>query len=99
MLTDRDRGWVKVKESLRRQRHVQDLLNRSRWSRRAKRVTMTGNARDEWRRTERPIREVEQAILTLDDGALDFWVEYRKREQQLIELYRDAGIRFGTEEA
>lgn len=99
MLRHHNRGSARVKESLRRHRHVQDLLNRSRSCRLAKRASLTGPARVEWRRTERPVRGVELVILTLDPGAPDFWAQQRVCEQRLTDLYRAAGISFTAEAA
>ena len=99
MLKHHHRGWARVRESLRRERHVQDLLNRSRSCRLAKRASLSGRARMAWRRTERPIRGVEQAILTLDAAAPDFWTRLHVCEQRLADLYRAAGITFSAEAA
>ena len=96
MLTHRERGWSTVRESLRRERSVHDLLQRSGATRLHRRVTVTEKDRSDWRRSERLIVATERSIKALDSSALDFWIEYRRREEDLVRLFHDAKVDFVT---
>ena len=60
------RDWSGVKESLRRERHVHDLLAKSGSTRLHQRVVASEDERDVWRTTERVIVETERSIRLLD---------------------------------
>jgi len=94
MLTQRDRGWSSVRESLRRQRSIHDLIQRSVSTRLHRRVSVSKEHAAEWRRLERLIVETEQTLTSLNPTALDFWTDFRLREAELIKLYHDATVDF-----
>lgn len=94
MLTRLDRGWSTVTESLRRERNVHDLTARSGASRLHRRVTVPATEKEDWRRFERLIVEIEKRTRAIDIAALDFWVQYRRLEDELLKVYHDAGVRF-----
>ncbi len=96
MLTHRDRGWSALKESRRRDRCVHDLLQRSGGTRLHQRVTIAEADRSAWRRSERLIVEMEKAAKALKLHDPDFWERYRRYEEALVDLYRDAGIEFAA---
>ena len=95
MLTQRDRGWSTVRESLRRQRNIHDLIRRSGSTRLHRRVSVPKEQAAQWRRLERLIVETEQTLKSLDPHALDFWTDFRLRKAELIKLYHDAAVDFG----
>lgn len=94
MLTQRGSGWSAVKESLRRERNIHDLLQRSGTTRLHRRVIVTQMDRTDWRRSERLIVATERSIKALDPSAPDFWIAYRKLEEDLVRLYHDAKVDF-----
>jgi len=94
MLTQRDRDWSTVKESMRRERIVQDLLRRSGASRLRQRVLVYDHDRADWRRSERFIIETERAIRALDPRSPKFWSQFRKHGKELTRLYGDAHVSF-----
>ena len=93
MLTRRDRGWSMVRESLRRERRISDLLNASNAARRARRVAV-GSKDREWALTERAIRALEHDVRRLDPSRLDFWTAYADLTSRLGDAYEEAGIAF-----
>jgi len=86
--------WSAVKETLRRERHLHDLLARSGSARLHRRVTGPTEARASWRRCEREIVEVERSVRLLDVTGAAFWDEYRHGQDRLIKLFHDAGVYF-----
>jgi hypothetical protein len=94
MLTQRDRSWSSVRESLRRQRTVHDLIHRSGSARLQRRVSIPEDQAKEWRQLERLIVETERILKSLNPNALDFWTEFRHREADLIKLFHDASVEF-----
>jgi len=96
MLTQRDRDWSTIKESMRRQRTVQDLLRRSGASRLRQRILVYDHDRADWRRSERFIIETERAIKALDSRSPDFWTQFRKHSEELNRLYDDAHVNFDS---
>ncbi len=95
MLTQRDRGWSSVRESLRRQRSIQDLIQRSGSTRLQRRVSVPQDQAEEWRRLELLIVETERSLKSLNPNALDFWTDFRGREAELTKLYHAAAVDFG----
>lgn len=93
-MTTATRDWSGVKESLRRERHVHDLLARSGSVRLHQRVISRADDRLAWRRSERVVVDTERSIRLLDVGAADFWMHYRELQDRLIRLYHDAGVTF-----
>ncbi len=94
MLTHHQRGWSAIKESMRRERTIHDLLQRSAATRLHRRVIVTEIDRTDWHRSERLIVATEQSIKALDPTAPDFWITYRKLEEHLVRLYHDAKVDF-----
>ena len=94
MLTHRSRDWSAIKESMRRERTVQDLLRRSGATRLHKRVTVEQPDRAGWRRSERLLVDTEKRIRGLDPGSAVFWAQYCKLTEDLLDLYRDAQVGF-----
>ena len=94
MLTHRQRDWSAVKESLRRERNIHDLLQRSGTTRLHRRVIVTEMDRTDWCRSERLIVATERSIKALDPSAPDFWIVYRKLEEDLVRLYHKAKVDF-----
>jgi hypothetical protein len=94
MLTHRSRDWSAIKESMRRERNVQDLLRRSGASRLHQRVTVADHDRAEWRRTERLIIDTEKRMKALDPNSPLFWGHYCKLSEDLLNLYHDANVSF-----
>ena len=88
------RDWSTVKESLRRERHVHDLLARSGSTRLHQRVTLGETGKPEWTRTEQGIVDAERSLRVLDQAAPDFWIEFRECEDRLIKLFHDARVTF-----
>lgn len=97
MLAHRDRGWSIVRESLRRERRINDVLNASAAARISKRVSVAGIRDRAWRETESAIRLLEHSIRRLDPVQPDFWSRYGALEQLLVAHFADAGITFETE--
>ena len=93
-MTTATRDWSGIKESLRRERHVHDLLARSGSARLHQRVISAPDVRTVWQRSERILVELERTIRLLDVGAADFWTRYRDLQDRLIRLYHDAGVTF-----
>jgi hypothetical protein len=94
MLTHRSRDWSAIKESMRRERTIQDLLRRSGATRLHRRVTATDHDRAEWRRSERRIVATEKRIRDLDPSSPLFWAQYCKLNEDLLNQYQDAGVSF-----
>ena len=96
MLTHRDRGWSIVRESLRRERRINDVLNASNAARLSKRVAVAGLKDRPWREAETDLRRIEHEIRRLDPIESDFWDRYQVLEDQLVARFADAGITFET---
>lgn len=96
MLTHRDRGWSIVRESLRRERRINDVLNASSAARLSKRVAVAGLRDRAWREAETDLRLIEHEIRRLDPIESDFWARYQVLEDRLVARFADAGIDFQT---
>ena len=94
MLTQRDRDWSTVKESMRRERIVQDLLRRSGASRLHQRILVYDHDRADWRRSERFIIQTEKAIKALNSRSPEFWSQFHKHGKELTRLFDDAHVNF-----
>jgi len=94
MLTHRSRDWSVIKESMRRERTIQDLLRRSCATRLHRRVTVTDHDRAEWRRSEHLIVATEKRTRDLDPSSPLFWAQYCKLSEDLLNHYKDAGVSF-----
>lgn len=94
MLTHRDRGWSIVRESLRRERRINDILNASGAARLSRRVALAGVRNRDWRTAEQEIRLIEHDIRRLDPVQPDFWQRYNALEALLVERFAAAGITF-----
>lgn len=94
MLTDR-RVWSHVRESMRRERRLGDLLNSSYSARLSKRVAARdhGDGRD-WEKAEGDLRRIEQSIRQLDPMDQDFWNQYQELEDRLVDRFTAAGVDF-----
>ena len=97
MLTHRDRGWSMVRESLRRERRINDVLNASSAARLSKRVAMAGVRDRAWREAEQELRLIEHEIRRLDPVQADFWTRYEVLERQLVERFASTGITHETD--
>lgn len=97
MLAHRDRGWSSVKESLRRERRINDVLNASNAARLSKRVSVAGVRDRAWREAEQEIRAIEHEIRRLDPIQSDFWDRYAVLERRLVARFAEAGITFETD--
>jgi len=96
MLTDHEDGWSIVRESLRRERRINDVLNASGAARMSKRVAMAGVRNREWREAEQDLRLIEHEIRRLDPVQDDFWDRYGTLEHELVERFATVGITFET---
>ena len=94
MLTHRSRDWSVIKETMRRERIVQDLVRRSAATRLHQRVTIADADRAWWKRAERLIGETERRIQDLDPSSPLFWGRYCELNGGLLDLYRDANVSF-----
>lgn len=98
MLTHR-RGWSSVRESLRRERRIGDLLNSSYAARLSKRVTTRETpAHSEWDDVESDLRAIEQSIRRLDPIDVHFWERYQELEDRLVQRFTTAGVDFRPKE-
>jgi hypothetical protein len=97
VLAHHDRGWSTVRESLRRERRINDVLNASHAARLSKRVAVAGVRDRAWRDAERDLRTIEHSIRRLDPIDQGFWDRYADLERQLVSRFADAGITFRTE--
>jgi hypothetical protein len=88
------RDWSGVKESLRRERHVHDLLAKSGSARLHQRVMTSESDQDDWRTAERIIVDIERSIRLLDTSSAGFWTEYRDHQDRLIKRFHDAKVTF-----
>jgi hypothetical protein len=92
MLTHREPGWSIIRESLRRERRIHDLLASSSVARLTKRVAVTGLHDEDWRTTEQELRLIEHDIRRLDPSSADFWSHYEEQELRLLQRFAAAGI-------
>ena len=86
MLTHRDRGWSTVRESMRRERRIGDLLNASYAARLSKRVA-SDRKDPKWQRAEHDLRQIEQRIRRLDPIDGEFWDQAELLEYWLFERF------------
>ena len=93
MLTHRDRGWSTVRESMRRERRIGDLLNASYAARLSKRVA-SDRKDPKWQRAEHDLRQIEQRIRRLDPIDGEFWAHYQVLEDRLVDRFEAAGVTF-----
>jgi hypothetical protein len=85
-----------IRESLRRERRINDVLNASSAARLSKRAAVAGLRDRAWREAEKDLRLIEHEIRRLDPIESDFWDRYQVLEDRLVERFADAGITFVT---